>query len=399
MPFDPAALGGDSRLQTASTEALALAESLRKGPAPRRKEDGPLPPNQEESSIDWQELAAFLRDPLKFFFRDTLGIHSGITLEEEGEEDVLEAGELEWWQWRNRIISEDPGLLADPESLVRRFSESLRLSGAVAATPFSALSGTRQLEDARSLADQLKRLQSEGLATGRPFSVLLDPAAAVPSGSPGPGELLRIPSPRIPLEDGRVLALTGRLPGLRLLEKDGRPVEGIWTGLDFISGNRVKSRHLLLSWTAALILGSMDSGPMEYRVFRLGGHDFPARHYHFDAGTGDGTGGAERRVLARSSDILEALVRIRERSRRTPLILHHEVADELSKAEKKNGALEGEILTDAVRVGWNAIVGNTRGFSSLRDNPYRSFLPGEPDYNSPLLQDAWRELYRDGGLA
>lgn len=399
-PYNHRVLGGDPLLASSSSRALALAESLRRGPSPGLEADEFLTPPATEDVLDWKDLAGFLKNPIRYFFKDVLRASAEISRPDEGEEDVLEPEFLDWWNWRSDTVLSAPASLTDPGLLVDSFSTRLALEGAVAETPVGRLSEFRRRTEAQTLADQYIRVRNEGLDDTEAFSILLDPVVTSVSGRAEPGETVRLPAPRLVNRDGSTLAICGRIHGFRLLNREGRRDPGIWTLPEFVSGNQVKSRHLLSSWTVALILGALqgDVLPGELRIFRLGGHDFPARRYYLQPGIVPDSGGGERRILERPDETLNQLIRIREDSGTVPLALHPEIADALSRTESREGELAGEALTAAADKAWRSIVSNPRGSSGLRDCPWRHRFLDRPDFTSPVFRNAWSRLYREGGL-
>jgi len=412
-PFHPSALTGKGQLATSSSEALALAETLYsavKKPAP---ELSSLPPADEEDSLDWQTLLRFLKNPVEYFYRRRL---EAVREEDEadlGEDDVLEAGFLDWWSWRNAHITENPKALLKAETLVDDFRRHLHLEGSVADTPAGELQSEAWMEEAGELADSLKNLTAEGLDLGEPFSCRFVPGLKFTPDteslnlSPQPGEILDLPAPMLvtpanPDEnsgEGHVY-VEGGISGLRLLNTGGEEKRDVWTMLDFISGKHVSSRHNLRSWTAALMIGSSlgEQAPKEIRVFRLSPHPKPLRRYFFRASDcpGEGRGADEIVLLNNPSSILRLLLLSFREGESAVLPLYPDLADELASGNKKN-PVEGR-LAAAAEEAWYSILGSKWGSAVMRNCPYRERYLKNPDFSSEAFAGVWENLYCNGGI-
>ncbi|MDF1568003.1 MAG: exodeoxyribonuclease V subunit gamma [Spirochaetaceae bacterium] len=399
VPFDAAALSGSGPISTSSHEAFELARSRRAGPSATDSSWFPLPPGDEET-VDWHQLVRFLKNPVEYFYRRRLGIP--VLWEDAGldEEDVLEADYLDWWNWRNRTIIEQPELLRHPEDLVAAFRERLTLQGAVSDTPASRLQIQSWLKDAASLSDQLERLESEGLDLGEPFTCRFTtgPADAERDGETDPG-IRTAPSPLVSPPGCVPLRITGDVGGLRFLRREDGEDKGVWTLLEFVSGKTVRSIHRIESWTAALLLGAVlgDEAPREVRIFRLSGRDQKARRYYFQPQFVPGGEGGEKVLISEPRRILNHLVKIYRDGCSRPLILYPELGDALAAREKKEDI--DSHFARAAASEWLGILGNTfADFSRLRDCRYRRSYLGTPDFSDRGLYDAWIRLYKNGGL-
>jgi len=418
-PFDPSALTGEGPLATSSPDALALADLLYRGlkvpalsasvlPASLQSDPLPLHPDDGES-IDWLELVRFLRNPVEYFYLRCLGPAREAGEEDMAEEDVLEAGFLDWWQWRSSHIAEDPESLRRPDRLVDGFRERLSLEGSVSDTPAGDLQAESWLDDAESLAAGLDRLVDEGLDTAKPFTCRFVPGALLSADSDPPqsGTSIDLPAPVTGGAEDRVLRITGNIGGLRLLSGGGKQDSETWTILDFISGKRVQSRHNLRNWAAALMIGASmgKRRPKEIRIFRLSGDRKKTRRYFFsfkdvpggDAAGGETAGGDEIIVLNNPSSILRSLVLCFRDGESAPLALYPDLADKLAAVNKK-GPVD-EHLPAAAAEAWNSIVTDTWAPSSgLRDCYYRQRYLGTPDLTGGAFRRAWENLYMNGGI-
>ena len=397
-PFAPEALTGSGPLATGSPEALALARARRgisESPGVRA---GPLPPDADRDNVDWRELTRFLKNPVEHFFRRRLGAVV-VGLEEDRDDgDVLEVDTLLWWKWRQHLIAADLDALNRPETVVRAFQERLALEAAFSQTPVGNLQAERWRKDAEALADQLKRVHSEGLDLGHGFSCRY--AAGTLSSIENAGGF-DLPAPKISPPGTLPLLITGSVGGLGLLTNGDEPDSRIWTMVDFISSSScpLPSVHNIESWTASLLLASTlgESCPEEIRVFRIGGRDFDARRYYFRLGDRPEGAGGEKILLENPHKILRALVGAYRNGEQTPLFLYPELADQL--AENPGDETSPEVLGAAANAAWSRILSDTHtSFSTLRDCPWRARFVREPDFTSPAFYRAWRDLYVDGGL-
>ncbi len=372
LPWDSRALTGTGMLATSSIEALKLSESRRKGLTPSGISPDRLPAADNTTDIDWNDLVRFLKNPVEHFFRRRMGISLYDESPDIGEEDILESSYLEWWAWRNRQVALHPAALAYPEILLNDFRRIREREGSVAET----LSGELQLEKYRSeireMSGQLQRLVSEGLSLDEPFLWR-------------PGE--------------SVTGILGTIDGFRPLLIDGKAVEKIWTVLEFVAGERIRSRHRIRSWVIALLLGNManDKRPDELRVFRIGAHNQKARRYFFNR-MPDDTGSSGEQVLLSSPEThLQSLIECYNDGMSSPLPLYPELADQLLK-EAEKGPLSGR-FAEVAESAWYSILNDDFNRSSMKDCPYRSRYLPHPDFAAAELERAFEKLYLNGGLS
>ncbi len=412
-PFHPSALMGRGQLASSSSEALALAETLYRGVKKPAPESSPLPPREDEDSLDWQTPVRFLKNPVEYFYRRRLETPREDDEADLGEDDVLEAGFLDWWSWRNAHISENPQALLNPETLVDDFRRQLHLEGSVADTPAGELQAEAWREEAVELADALKELIDKDLDIGEPFGcrfvpgLKLAPPEAAPVRRPQPGTILNLPAPVIttPADpDADIgetqLYIEGRITGLRLLKSGGEENPEVWTLLDFISGKEVHSRHNLRSWAAALMIGAAlgEGAPKEIRVFHLSPRPKPLRRYFFRAQDRPGEGSRDEDivVLQNPLSILRSLILSFRDGESSPLPLYPDLADKLTAADKKD-PVEGR-LAEAAEDAWYGILNNKWGSTEIRDCQYRQRYLKNPDFSSGAFARVWENLYRSGGI-
>jgi len=405
-PFHPSALRGKGVLATSSQEALALAETLYQNTEKPAPESSPLPPREDGDSLDWQAPVRFLKNPVEYFYRRRLETPRAEDEADLGEDDVLEAGFLDWWSWRDAHISENPEALLNAETLVDDFRRLLHLEGSVADTPAGELQTEAWREEAVELAAALEELIEKGLDIGEPFSCRfvpgLNPASADAASvlCPQPGAILNLPAPMLTTPADEHIYIEGIITGLRLLKTGGEDNPDVWTFLDFISGKEVHSRHNLRSWAAALMIGASlgEGAPKEIRVFRLSPHPQTVRRYFFRASDRpeENSRGEESVLLQNPSSILRSLILTFRDGESSPIPLYPDLADKLAAMDKKE-PVEGRLAEAAEEV-WMSLLNNKWGYSTLRDCQYRQRYLKNPDFSSGAFTRVWENLYRRGGI-
>ncbi len=271
-----------------------------------------------------------------------------------------------------------------------------------------------------------------GVAGGSRFST---DTAGVSSRSP-----LIIPAPIVSPAGAPPAAVIGLMDGLRFLNGPEGPDSSVWTLLEFVPSQNIRTSHNLSGWVRAVVLGAALGvrRPKEIRVFRLGAHDFAARRYYFDSRDVPEKAGGEKSVLESPAAILRSLVRVFRDGSASPLALYPELAEKIFKGGagsgkgsglKKTEGLKsaesgisggagsgggaglngkeavfsspaaGEFLADAALAAWNGILSDTRTpYSALRDCSWRRRFLTNPDFEGGAFRRAWEELYLGGGL-
>jgi len=406
-PFHPSALTGEGGLASSSSEAASLGELLYRGVVKSRFKVVPLPPPEDEETVDWKTLVKFLKNPIEYFYLHRLGTARSAVEDEGGEDDVLETGFLDWWQWQNTHVAENPAALLEPSKLVEEFRRHFILEGSVSDTPAGELQSESQEADAAALAEDLGGIIAKGFdiigSNKETFSSRFVPGLAFPTRE---GEILNLPAPRVSLmsdEGEEHIHITGMLQGLRLFKSPGDEREKeVWTLLEFVSAKETQSRHNLRSWISALMVGASmgDDAPKEIRVFRLNPNskNKALRRYFFQSAYCPAEKGPDEIVLLKNpSAILHSLLKTFRGGESSPLPLYPALADKLGIMDKK-GFLEDGQLSAAAEDAWFEILGNSYNNSALKKCYYRQHYLKEPDFSSEAFEQAWETLYRKGGL-
>ena len=391
----PRALEGGGPLSAGSPEEKAAA--------PRRE---PLPGGDEAVSVNRRRLVQFLRNPVRHFFRYSVGADIADTDDSGDEGDVLDADSYRWRMHRRELLSGDIAVFRRPEAFARKFEERLRGEGAFARSPAEGFQRRRLWADAELLAGQLEGFEDQGLPRGPAFSCRFTDEGGGPEGGIDPsvfenGGCMNLGAPRVSLAhysfEGapmRVsIGIEGRVEGLRRLNGD------VWTMVEFVDTKRPGLQHCMESWTAALMIGAAlgEEAPREIRVFRVGGATGLRRYcFQRDAG-GEGGGGPGKGIMLENpGEILGRPVKAYREGEREPLWLYPEIADELAGTP---GDVEPREFSGKARRAWERVLGDRyRKFSTLRGCLWRSRFLGEPDFASPGVFRFWRDVYARGGL-
>ncbi|RLW69915.1 MAG: hypothetical protein B6D68_01520 [spirochete symbiont of Stewartia floridana] len=397
LPYDSAALTGEGPLATCSTEALALAEARNRRSNP--VEILPLPLPEEEESTDWMSLVAFLRNPIRFFYRQRLGAELDIGQESPDDNDILESQPLRWWRYRDETVRGAISALARPDEFVRVFQRISQLESAVSQTPVAEIQAGQWREESRALQLQLQRIIREGYCPEESFTCRLMELDAEHHGAVAPSAegFIDIGAPRVALDDGSHLGIQGSIDGLGFLRVEGESNRQVWTLVDFVSRRTPGAAHNIRGWMAALVLAAaLENPPREIRVFRVGQQDYKARRYYFrEDDIPEGSGG-EKKLLSQPHRLLQRLGAVYRRGKRLPLPLYPELADELHRAIKDTGI---EDFSASFAAAWNKVISNSQApFSAMRDCPWRRrFLSSTASLEDQARQ-ALVDLYMEGGI-
>ncbi|OQX28477.1 MAG: hypothetical protein B0D92_08700 [Spirochaeta sp. LUC14_002_19_P3] len=363
-------------------------------PAPETR---PVPCGREEGegdmeTVDWEELAHFLRNPVRHFYARRIGARLSEEESDPEDCDILEAEYLRWHRQQAEAVRENITALENPENFIAALTRRCHLESAVSNTPLAAMQAEGWLEDAQSLAAQLERIRGEGFNPQSTFSCRLggrnEDAASE--------KMRTLPLLHAAPDGMPPLAVRGIVSGLGFLNEDGTPNRQIWTLTDFISRKTPNAASALRSWTAVLVLAAAldEELPDEIRVFRLGGRDFKARRYYFSETRPPAGSGGEKILIAKPRLLLEKLVWAFRKGEESPLPLYPELADALAK-----DAAAADDFPLAARTAWNAILSNTFTlYSALRDCKWRRHFLPEPMLENTLLPQMYEAIYKAGGI-
>ena len=384
-PFDSQALTGEGPLATISQEAASMAQS-RSLHFPQSAQALPLD-DPEIEELDWQELVAFLRNPLRHFYKGML--HAPLWEEEvdEGEEDVLEANPFDWWLWRRAHSEGDLSEFLHHEQMIESFAQQLDLDGAVAQTPARLLQQRRFAQDAQATAQCLEQMVGEGLDIVRTHRVGLRRWG---DDSPALDGEIPVSAPVVEMADGRKIRVVGSIDGFRRLHgKD-------WARVDFVSGKKASTRHNIPSWVAVLVAAVAlgEEKPQTVQTLRLGPHNIGPRTYVLPGGTAAGA-----TVLARPQETLQHLVEAYFAGSVCPLPLYPDFAEGMAAAltKAKKAGVEWDFAVQGARLWERLVTDRYNPFSTLRVCPYRRNFYGTPSFDD-VLERSWEQVYVQGGL-
>ncbi len=400
LPYDSVALTGEGPLATSSIEVLALAEARNRPSNPI--ESLPLSPLEEEESVDWMSLVAFLKNPIRFFYRQHLGAELDIGQESPDDNDILELQPLRWWSHRDETIRGAISSLANPDEFVRVFQRNKQLESAFSQTPIAEIQAGRWREEARGLQLQLQRIIREGYCPEESFTCrLMELDTTHSSIAPSAEGFIHIEAPRVMLDDSSRFGIHGSIGGLGFLRMEGKSDRQVWTLVDFVSRMTPGAAYNLRGWMAALILAAaLEDPPREIRVFRVGQRDYKARRYYFrEEDAPEGSGG-EKRLVSQPQRLLQQLGAAYRRGKRLPLPLYPELVDELHRMIKDTGKDTGiENFSTSFSMAWNKIISNSQvPFSAMRDCPWRKHFLTLTASLEDQARQALVNLYMEGSL-
>lgn len=277
--------------------------------------------DEEITGISVQDLVRFLRNPVRTFYNQSLGIYFEIAeLQEENINENIEIGYFQKTDFYRRLIETWQYSQEEAEELAQDFINTEGLKGAVTDTKLAFFDVEGALDDVKRFSQTFEDNFSALMIDGK--VMLPPPVTFVLSDIEGVAHPSRrfISSLPVKLSGGRSVELTGDLRHLRQFEEDR------YFSIQLCGTGAPSPAHYFEQFLYALILGAhpaVNTGLTQFDAYLVGKKSYKPKHFIYEE-------------IGSAASLLSNLVELYLENLKNPLPLYEVCGTKMAKFVKKN---------------------------------------------------------------